>query len=65
VKVGDRVQLSGENGKFAVNNELATALKNAPDRNADIRLLLEGGEIVDSQIGKETVKVWRSIYETR
>jgi hypothetical protein len=63
VKVGERVvQLTGENGKFAVNDELASALKNAPDRNADIRLVLEGGETVDSEIGKETVKVWRSIY---
>lgn len=63
VKVGDFiVQLTGENDRFPVNQELATALKNAPDRNADIRLVLEGGETVDSEIGKETVKVWREIY---
>ncbi|MBW4622623.1 MAG: hypothetical protein KME17_25110 [Cyanosarcina radialis HA8281-LM2] len=64
VKVGDRVvQLPGENGNFTVNKELATALKNAPDRNANIRLVLEGGETVDSEIGQATVKVWREIYE--
>jgi hypothetical protein len=63
VKVGDRViRLTGENGNFNVDRQLATALKNAPDRNADIRLILEGGETVDSEIGQETVKVWREIY---
>jgi hypothetical protein len=63
VKVGDRVvQLKGENGRFVVNDELATTLKNAPDRNAKIRLVLEGGETVDSEIGQGTVKIWREIY---
>ncbi|MCU0533333.1 MAG: hypothetical protein MUD14_05495 [Hydrococcus sp. Prado102] len=63
VKVGDRiVLLTGENGNFPVNQELVTALKNAPDGNANIRLVLEGGETVDSEIGQETVKVWREIY---
>lgn len=63
VKVGDRVlQLSGENGRFAVSEEVAGVLKNAPEQNVAVRLILEGGESVDSEIGKETVKVWRSIY---
>jgi hypothetical protein len=63
IKVGDRViQLTGENGNFTVNKELAEVLKNSPDRNADIRLILKGGETVDSEIGQGTVKVWREIY---
>jgi hypothetical protein len=63
LKVREKVfQLDGSNGTFAVSKELATALKNAPDENLDIRLLLEGGETVDSEIGKGTVKAWRSIY---
>lgn len=63
VKVGDRVlQLSGENGRFTVSEEVAGALKTAPEENIAIRLILEGGESVDSEIGKETVKVWRAIY---
>jgi hypothetical protein len=63
VKVGDRVvRLTGDNGNFTVDRELAEALKNAPDRNADIRLILEGGETVDSEIGQGTVKIWREIY---
>jgi hypothetical protein len=63
IKVGDRVlELSGENGRFTVGNEVATALRNAPVQNIPVRLVLEGGESVDSEIGKGTVEVWRSIY---
>ena len=63
LKVREKVfQLDGSTGTFAVSQELATALKNAPDENLDIRLVLEGGQTVDSEIGKETVKAWRNIY---
>ncbi|KAM3103299.1 hypothetical protein ACKFKF_02005 [Phormidesmis sp. 146-12] len=61
--MGDQVlRLSGENGRFAVSGEVAGVLKNVPEQNIAIRLILEGGESVDSEIGKETVKLWRSIY---
>ncbi|MDZ8186737.1 MAG: hypothetical protein RMX96_18040 [Nostoc sp. ChiSLP02] len=63
LKIGEQVfQLDGSTGTFAVSPELATALKNAPDKNLDIRLVLSGGQTVDSKIGKGTVKAWRSIY---
>jgi hypothetical protein len=63
VKVGDQVlRLEGENSVFQVSDETAAALKRAPEKNVDIRLVLEGGETVDSQIGKGTVSAWRSIY---
>ncbi|MEH2248521.1 hypothetical protein [Nostoc sp.] len=63
LKVREKIfQLNGSTGTFAVSQELATALKNAPDENLDIRLVLEGGQTVDSEIGKETVKSWRKIY---
>ncbi|WP_414568273.1 hypothetical protein [Nostoc sp. CCY 9925] len=63
IKIREQVfQLDGSTGTFVVNQELATALKNAPDKNLDIRLVLEGGQTVDSEIGKGTVKAWRSIY---
>ncbi|MBE9104625.1 hypothetical protein IQ229_06635 [Nostoc cf. edaphicum LEGE 07299] len=63
LKVREKVfQLDGSNGTFAVSQELAAALKNAPDENLDIRLVLEGGQTVDSEIGKGTVKAWRTIY---
>lgn len=63
LKVRQKVfKLDGSTGTFAVSQELATALKNAPDENLDTRLVLEGGQSVDSEIGKETVKAWRKIY---
>jgi hypothetical protein len=63
LKVREKVfKLDGSTGSFAVSQELATALKNAPDENLNIRLILEGGQTVDSEIGKGTVKGWRSIY---
>ncbi|MEJ6484654.1 hypothetical protein N0Y54_25615 [Nostoc punctiforme UO1] len=63
LKVREKVfKLDGSIGSFAVSQELATALKNAPDENLNIRLILEGGQTVDSEIGKGTVKGWRSVY---
>lgn len=64
IKVGDRVlRLAGENGNFAVGNDVARVLKQAPTtENVKIRLVLEGGETVDSEIGKKTVQAWRTIY---
>ncbi|WP_445629474.1 hypothetical protein [Nostoc sp. DSM 114167] len=63
LKVREKIfQLDGSTGTFAVSKELAAALKNAPDENLDIRLVLEGGQTVDSEIGKGTVKAWRIIY---
>lgn len=63
IKIGDRVfQLEGDNSKFTVNSDLATALKNSPSQNISIRLVTESGEIVDSEIGKSTVAAWRDIY---
>lgn len=63
IKVGDRVfQLEGDNSKFQVKPDLATALKNSPSQNIGIRLVTESGEIVDSEIGKSTVAAWKEIY---
>lgn len=63
LKVRQQVfQLEGVNNQFSVTGELATALKKAPEENLDIRLILEGGQSIDSEIGKQTVKAWRSIY---
>jgi hypothetical protein len=64
VKVGDRVfQLDSENGAFIVSDKLAKALRNAPVENARIRLVVEGGEDIDSEIGEGTVKAWRTVYQ--
>lgn len=63
IKIGDRVfRLSGQNGKFQVNNDLAAALKKSPTKNVSIRLVTESGETVDTEIGKSTVQGWKAIY---
>ncbi len=66
VKVGEQVfQLEGDNNTFAVTDELAQALVDAPNRNVNIRLILEGGETVNSLIGQKTVSAWDLIDSKR
>jgi hypothetical protein len=63
VKLGEKVfRLEGNNSTFDVSHELATALKNSPAENVDIRLVAESGEAVDSEIGKRTVEAWKNIF---
>jgi hypothetical protein len=63
LKIGDRVfRLEGKNSRFKVNNKLANALKQSPSENVNVRLIVENGESVDSEIGKKTVEAWKNIY---
>lgn len=63
IKAGQSlVELEGTNNVFSINAQAAASLKNAPIQNADIRLVLAGGETVDSKIGKQTVAAWKTIY---
>ncbi|KAF3888351.1 MULTISPECIES: hypothetical protein [Nostocales] len=63
IKLGEKVfRLEGNNSTFDVSSELATALKNSPAENVDIRLVAESGEAVDSEIGKRTVEGWKNIF---
>lgn len=64
IKLGNRIfQLNGKDGNFAVDNELATALRDAPSGKAIIRITLEGsGASIVSDIGEKTVKAWKSLY---
>lgn len=63
VKIGGQVfRVPGQNSTFSVSNELANALQNAPIENISIRLVTESGGTVDSEIGKETVKAWKTVY---
>ena len=63
LKLGDRVfRLKEKGNAFLVTEELAAALKNAPEKNVKIRLFADNGETLDSEIGVGTVKAWRSIY---
>ncbi len=64
IKISDRVfELAGENGKFAINSELATALTHTSEKEVTIRLILQNGETIDSRVDKKTVAVWPSIYQ--
>jgi hypothetical protein len=65
VKINDQVfKINGDNGNFAVSNELAMALKNAPPGQAKIRITLEeSGASITNDIGEGTVKAWKTVYQ--
>jgi hypothetical protein len=66
VRINNNVyQVSGQNSKFPINNELAQALQNAPEGNVSIRLVTETGETVNSEIGQGTVKAWKTVYSSQ
>lgn len=46
-----------------VSPELATALATAPPGNIAIRLIWDDGRTKDSEIGKDTVKAWKTIFQ--
>jgi hypothetical protein len=63
IKLGERVfELEGENNIFQVSDELASALRESPPENVNIRLFLLSGATIDSQIGRGTVEAWKAIY---
>jgi len=47
----------------AVSPELATALATAPPGNVKIRLLWSDGKTKDTEIGKDTVKAWKTVFQ--
>lgn len=47
----------------AVSPELAAALATAPPGNIALRLIWEDGKTKDTEIGKETVKAWKTIFQ--
>ena len=63
IKVDDNVfQIPGQNNTFLVSDELAQALQSASATALDIRLVAESGEAIDSKIGENTVKAWKTVY---
>jgi hypothetical protein len=63
LRINDQVfEVAGQNSTFPINDELAQALRTAPDGNVSIRLVTENGEAIDSEIGRETVEAWRTVY---
>lgn len=66
VKINDQVfQVSGKNSKFPIGDQLAQALQTAPEGNVSIRLVTESGETINSEIGKGTVKAWKTVYSSQ
>jgi hypothetical protein len=65
VKAGKKVfRLSGKNGNFKIDEELAYALKMAPAGEAKIRFQHEGsGVSVVNDIGSGTVQAWKTVYK--
>ena len=62
---GEVFQVTGQNSTFAVSDELAQALQNAPDEeNISIRLVTDSGETIDSEIGQGTVEAWKTVYQS-
>ncbi|WP_143755454.1 hypothetical protein [Gloeocapsopsis sp. IPPAS B-1203] len=63
IRTGEQVyQLDGRNSTFAINPDVANALRSTPIENVQIRLVTESGETIDSEIGRGTVEAWRDIY---
>lgn len=65
LKIGDQVfRLDGDEASFPVSDELATALANAPARQAMIRVNLAGsGASSTNAIGEKTVQAWKQVYQ--
>lgn len=63
IRINDQVfQIAGQNSTFPISDELAQALRTAPEGNVSIRLITESGETIDSEIGQGTVEAWKTVY---
>jgi len=65
LKLGDHLFiLEGKNNVFEINDELAMELANAlSNKRVTIRLVLDNGIKINSDIGEETVKAWNVLYQ--
>jgi hypothetical protein len=64
IKIKDRVfKLTGSDGNFSIDDELAQALATAPAGESRMRVSLEqSGAVIVSDIGAETVDSWKIVY---
>lgn len=64
IKIGEEVfTLDGDNGNFLVTDELAVALRDAPEVQARMKIRLEdSGTGIFNDIGVGTVKAWKTVY---
>lgn len=65
IKAGDEIfRLEGKDGNYPISEELAAALRDAPPGETKIKVKLEGrGESITSDIGKNTVAAWETVYQ--
>jgi len=52
----------GQNNTFPIPAELAMALQQAPEAKVPMRLVTEAGELIDSEIGVNTVRSWQQVF---
>jgi len=52
----------GQNNTFPIPPELAMALQQAPEVKVPLRLVTEAGELIDSEIGVNTVRSWQQVF---
>ncbi|WP_030008304.1 hypothetical protein [Picosynechococcus sp. NKBG042902] len=64
IKIGEDVfTLNGENGNFLVTEELAVALRDAPEEETRMKIRLEdSGTGIFNDIGVGTVRAWKTVY---
>ena len=65
MKIGEEIfVLSGNNGRYPISSELASALRNAPEENTLVRVTLaDVGVTIIHEIGTGTVNSWRQVYK--
>jgi hypothetical protein len=64
IRIGDKLfKLTGSDGNFPVDDELAQALAQAPVGETRVRVSLEeSGAVITSDIGAKTVDAWKTVY---
>jgi hypothetical protein len=64
IRIGDKLfNLTGNDGNFPVDDELAQALATAPVGETRVRVSLEeSGAVITSDIGEKTVDAWKTVY---
>ncbi|MEN9215232.1 MAG: hypothetical protein Q6J44_07750 [Gloeomargarita sp. DG02_4_bins_56] len=64
LKIGDTnwTLTQGQNNTFPISRDLAAGLAQAPEAKVLLRLITEAGELIDTEIGVNTVRSWKQIF---
>ncbi|WP_448379824.1 hypothetical protein [Gloeomargarita sp.] len=64
IKIGDTQWLltQGQHNTFPLDAKVQAALAQAPEAKVLLRLVTEAGELIDSEIGVNTVRAWKQIF---